>query len=62
MTIKEANAKIKETMKSLNISEDRESYTVKELNMIADGVGIDMFYVMQYIRFGKITVMARCKA
>ena len=59
MTIKEANAKIKETMKSLNISEDKESYTVKELNMIANGVGIDMFYVMQYIRFGKITVMAR---
>lgn len=59
MTIKEANAKIKETMKSLNISEDKESYTVKELNSIADGVGIDMFYVMQYIRFGKITVMAR---
>jgi len=59
MTIKEANAKIKETMKSLNISEDKETYTVKELNRIADAVGIDMFYVMQYIRFGKISVMAR---
>lgn len=57
MTIREANAKIKETMESLNISEAKETYTVKELNMIAETVGIDMIYVMQYIRFGKI--MAR---
>jgi hypothetical protein len=45
--------KVEETMQSLKI-EKKDMYSVKELNLISKTVGVDMLYVMMYLRTGKI--------
>ena len=46
-------AKVEEAMQTLKI-EKKSVYSVKELQDVANYVGVDMFYVMQYLRFGRI--------
>ena len=46
--------RVKEVMNDLGIREGESTYTVKELTDIARGVGVDMFYVMSYLRYGRV--------
>lgn len=45
--------KVEQAMKELSISK-KDMYTVKELNDISNTVGVDMMYVMMYLRTGKV--------
>lgn len=54
MKKKEAIEKIREAMKELEIPEKKDFYSVQELQGIAAKVNINMFYVMQYLRYGRL--------
>lgn len=58
ITKREAEGNIRVAMKHLGIAEGKDTYTTKEINEIVRwSAGVDHFYVMQYLRYGRIKFM-----